>query len=121
MWAERIHKERRRLGLEEPGGPTTADLMSSNKRARRPEVVDDLPVKDVRPAYDHELFRTAQSDLEKRRSLEVERPCIMEWRSKRRSATKQLQSASMSVLERFEMEPRLARLERSFPKRPEKR
>lgn len=88
MWAERIHKERRRLGLEEPGGPTTADFMFSKKRTKPRQDEDMETVQDIRQQIHPEmdvLFQTALSDIQRRRVIEVQRPCIMEWRSKRKS------------------------------------
>ncbi|CAL1155784.1 unnamed protein product [Cladocopium goreaui] len=82
------------------------------------ETVQDIR-QQIHPEMDV-LFQTALSDIQRRRVIEVQRPCIMEWRSKRKSGPVRCASASVlsasAVFQASEpAEPRLVRLERNFP------
>ncbi|CAK9030698.1 unnamed protein product [Durusdinium trenchii] len=123
MWTERVRKERRRLGLEKPGGPTTADLLLGVSRVAAKEPANSRRAAQrkalPRPP---ELFEKAFVDLHHRRIPELHRAVLMEWRNKRvASRSSSLPSLAKLHGETFEPyhryqieEPRLARLERIF-------
>eukprot|EP00439_Symbiodinium_sp_Y106_P036132 s380_g4.t1 len=64
LWAERIRTERRRLGLEDPNAPTTADVM----------IGDVLEKQPIPKARDDWLPEGAKLRVFHRRALERSRP-----------------------------------------------